>query len=159
MKNNIKFHQRSTCKHKVAFFKLAPLTRNVTCSKLKRYRENIVDKNLSVEHTHKVRVIAYIFVLDPVKLNILDKSQNTGTQNIVTREHRTLEHIIQNTSTYKIEYQNIEHQSIRKIEHITLKLRTEHRTLKHGTQSIGTVEHQNIEHQSIDSRTSNIRTQ
>ena len=38
--------------------------------------------------------MAYIFVLDPVKLNILDKTQNTGTQNIATREHRTLEHII-----------------------------------------------------------------
>ena len=48
-----KNYQESLCKYKVAVLscELAPLTRDVTCSKLQRYGENIGDKKLSVKQT------------------------------------------------------------------------------------------------------------
>ena len=38
-------------KSSILYCELVPLTRDVTCSKLQRYLENISDKKLSVEHT------------------------------------------------------------------------------------------------------------
>ena len=53
MKSNKKC-QESICEHKVSFFNVnsTPPIRDVTCSELKRYGENIGDKKLWVEHTH-----------------------------------------------------------------------------------------------------------
>ena len=47
--------------HKVASFslKFPPLTCDLTCSKLQRYRENTDDKNLSVKHAHKIFQTSY----------------------------------------------------------------------------------------------------
>ena len=47
---------KSVSKQKVVlfFFELAPLTPDVTGSKLQRYGENTGDKKLPVEHTQKV---------------------------------------------------------------------------------------------------------
>ena len=52
MKNNKKWH-KSECKYQcsILYSKLAPLTHDVTCSKLSKYGENIRDKKLSVEQT------------------------------------------------------------------------------------------------------------
>ena len=54
MKNNKKAKKFKETKSSTVFFELAPLTRDVTSSKLQRYGENTGDKKLPVEHTQKV---------------------------------------------------------------------------------------------------------
>ena len=46
--------------HSYLYCELAPLTRDVTCSKLQRYRENIGDKKLSMKHT-SLLVAIYLY--------------------------------------------------------------------------------------------------